>query len=125
MDRVINYFILMIIFVFDPLAITLVISISYLSGSNKEKNKIVVNKENTILKDLDGYDVKKEEDKLIEAFNNRAKAVTSTAKRSVKKVDSKKDNLTVSNPRSKVTSKTVKGKPVVDVKKKNQVTKKK
>lgn len=125
MDRVINYFILMIIFVFDPLAITLVISISYLSGSNKEKNKIVVNKENTILKDLDGYDVKKEEDKLIEAFNNRAKAVTSTAKRSVKKVDSKKDNLTVSNPRSKVTSKTVKGKPVADVKKKNQVTKKK
>ena len=38
MDNLMNYFILMIIFVFDPLAITLVISISYLVNDLSNKN---------------------------------------------------------------------------------------
>lgn len=46
MDRVINYFILMIIFVFDPLAICLVIAISYLSDSKREVKK------DTLIKDI-------------------------------------------------------------------------
>lgn len=46
MDRVINYFILMIIFVFDPLAICLVISISYLSESKREI------KTNSVIKEI-------------------------------------------------------------------------
>lgn len=46
MDRVINYFILMIIFVFDPLAICLVISISYLSDSKREI------KTNSVIKEI-------------------------------------------------------------------------
>lgn len=46
MDRVINYFILMIIFVFDPLAICLVIAISYLSDSKREI------KSNSVIKEI-------------------------------------------------------------------------
>jgi len=52
MDRVMNYFTLLIVLVFDPLAICLVIAISYLVGSSV-KTEITEQEKNPII----GYDV--------------------------------------------------------------------
>jgi hypothetical protein len=49
MDNLMNYFILMIIFVFDPLAITLVISISYLVNDLSSSKKIDVKETSEVL----------------------------------------------------------------------------
>jgi hypothetical protein len=57
MDNLMNYFILMIIFVFDPLAITLVITVSYLVNNLSNTNK----KEDFIKKNSDVLDLLKDE----------------------------------------------------------------
>jgi hypothetical protein len=57
MDNLMNYFILMIIFVFDPLAITLVITVSYLVNNISKSTK----KEDFIKKNSDVLDLLKDE----------------------------------------------------------------
>lgn len=79
MDKVINYFILMIIFVFDPLAICLVIAISYLSDNKKELKPNTVIKEFALDNPLDTEDL----NKLFK--NTSAKSNTEVKKRKYKR----------------------------------------
>lgn len=65
MDNLMNYFILMIIFVFDPLAITLVITVSYLVNNiSKSNKKEEFRKDNADVLDI----LKDEETDITEAY---------------------------------------------------------
>ena len=127
MDNLMNYFILMIIFVFDPLAITLVISISYLVNniSNKKTSpkSLQVNPEFLNLyksKDEEDLNVKQVYNSVVEKSPSRRKI------RKPKVEDKAKSNTKVTK---KVTNKVTKSKPKVTTnttqKKKRQATIKK
>lgn len=112
MDTVINYFILMIIFVFDPLAITLVISISYLSNSSKNKVKnFAIGVDNSILNEVFKTDKNSKEEEIINTFNDIQKTKPKTLKRKPRLVNTKKN-----------TEKTPKTAPTKKVAEKNQTT---
>jgi hypothetical protein len=119
MDNLMNYFILMIIFVFDPLAITLVISISYLVNniSNKKTSpkSLQVNPEFLNLyksKDEEDLNVKQVYNSVVEKSPSRRKI------RKPKVEDKAKSNTKVTKPKPKVTTNTTQ-------KKKRQATIKK
>lgn len=117
MDTVINYFILMIIFVFDPLAITLVISISYLSNSSKNKVKnFAIGVDNSILNDVYKTDTNTKEEEIINTFNDIQKNKAKSVKRKPRVSNTKKQNL--ETPKTKTAKKVAEKKPPTDEKKK-------
>lgn len=100
MDNLMNYFILMIIFVFDPLAITLVITVSYLVNNLSKSNK----KEDFIKNNSDVLDIlKDEETDITEAYEE---VVSSKKNRKNLKRNTKKDiNDNSKEKKKKVNSK--------------------
>lgn len=92
MDVLINYFILMIIFVFDPLAICLVIAASYLSKVNRKQ--II----DSPVKDIAPSSSETEEE-LTKAFSDAVSKRTTT-KKPVKKVSTIKKRSNVSSKRT-------------------------
>jgi hypothetical protein len=102
MDILMNYFILMIIFVFDPLAITLVISISYLindiSSKKTSSKKIDINPE--ILGVYKSDNETKEDIGVKEAYNSVIEK--SPTRRKVRKVSPKQNDLTQNKSKRKL-----------------------
>lgn len=101
MDILMNYFILMIIFVFDPLAITLVISISYLindiASKKTSSKKIEVSPELLGVYKSDNQVI--EDEKIEEAYKSVVEK--SPTRRKIKKTNTKKSNLTTSRTKRK------------------------
>jgi hypothetical protein len=101
MDILMNYFILMIIFVFDPLAITLVISISYLINDIASKKtspkKIEVSPKLLGVYKSDNQVI--EDEKIEEAYKSVVEK--SPTRRKIKKTNTKKSNLTTSRTKRK------------------------
>lgn len=129
MDNLMNYFILMIIFVFDPLAITLVISISYLvdniSSKKSALKKLSINPSalelyNEVL-NTDGEVESKEDAEVKQVYSS---VIESKPKRRRKTNNLKKTNTNtkkvVSSPKKKSTSKVES--PVNEQKKKTRRT---
>lgn len=97
MDNLMNYFILMIIFVFDPLAITLVITVSYLVNNLSKSNR----KEDFIKNNSDVLEILKDEDTdITEAYEE---VVSSKKNRKNIKRNNKKDNINEINEKKKKT----------------------
>lgn len=119
MDILMNYFILMIIFVFDPLAITLVISISYLINNIASKKaspkKIDISPE--ILGVYKSDNGAKEDAKVDEVYKSVVEK--SPSRRKIKKTNTKKGNSTTSRTKRKPIRNT-KSTNVTEEKKKNQ-----
>ena len=76
MDKIINYLLLTIIFVFDPLAIALVIAANFAFSQLRSKTRKNIYGEQVPIEEEDYFDEEFEEDEIVEEPNNKLKQST-------------------------------------------------